>query len=62
MFFTGLNLLGFQVGAVHSELDLSLGDETAEGYEDQSLEALIVRARKQASPTPPAGEVQARPG
>ena len=62
MFFTALNLFGLQVGAVHSELDLSLGEETAEGYEDQSLEALIVRARKQASPTPPAGEVQARPG
>jgi hypothetical protein len=46
VFFTAVNLV-FQVGAVHSELDLSLGEETGEGYVDQSLEALIVRARKQ---------------
>jgi hypothetical protein len=53
VFCTALNLLGFQVGAVHSELDLSLGEETGEGYEEQSLEALIVRARKQATQEPP---------
>jgi len=53
VFFTALNLFGLQVGAVHSELDLSLGEETGEGYEDQSLEALIVRARKHATQKTP---------
>jgi hypothetical protein len=52
VFFTALNLVGFQVGAVHSELDLSIGEETGEGYMDQSLEALIVRAQKQAAQKP----------
>lgn len=57
VFFTAINL-GPQVGAVHSELDLSIGEETGEGYEDQSLEALIVRARKQATQKPSAGDVR----
>jgi hypothetical protein len=62
VFFTAIILLGFRVGAVHSQLDLSLGEETGEGYDDQSLEALIVRAQKQATQTPPAGDVRAPSG
>ena len=62
VFCTAINLLGIQVGAIHSQLDLSLGEETGEGYDDQSLEALIVRAQKAASPTPPAGGARAGPG
>jgi hypothetical protein len=46
-FCTAIDLLGLQVGAVHTELDLSIGEPTGEGYQDQSLEALIVRARRQ---------------
>lgn len=45
VFCTALNLFGFQIGSVHTELDLSLGEPTGEGYRDGSLEALIVRAR-----------------
>jgi hypothetical protein len=48
VFCTALDLFGLQVGAVHTELDLSIGEPTGEGYQDQSLEALIVRARKAA--------------
>ena len=49
VFFTALNLFGLQVGAVHTELDLSLGEPTGEGVEDaQSLEALVRRAKSQA--------------
>jgi hypothetical protein len=48
VFCTALNLLGLQVGAVHTELDLSLGEPTGEGYQDQSLEALVVRAKRSA--------------
>ena len=44
-----LTLFGFQVGAVHTELDLSKGEPTGEGYQDTSLEALVVRAQKQAT-------------
>jgi hypothetical protein len=40
-------LKGFQIGAVHTELDLSIGETTGDGYQDQSLEALIVRAQNQ---------------
>ena len=47
VFFTALKLLGLEVGAVHTELDLSLGEPTGEGYRDQSLEALIVQAQQQ---------------
>jgi hypothetical protein len=49
VFCTAINLEGFQIGAVHTELDLSIGEPTGEGYQDQSLEALIVRAQKQAA-------------
>ncbi|MBO0829696.1 MAG: hypothetical protein J2P24_18140 [Streptosporangiales bacterium] len=45
VFCTALDLFGLKVGAVHTELDLSLGEPTGEGYQDESLEALIVRAR-----------------
>ncbi len=62
VFCTAIILLGLQVGAVHSELDLSLGEETGEGYDDQSLEALIVRARKQATPNSSTGDVRAGSG
>jgi hypothetical protein len=40
------DLFGLQVGAVHTELDLSIGEPTGEGYQDNSLEALVVRAKK----------------
>ena len=48
VFFTALDLLGLQIAAVHTELDLSLGEPTGEGFDDQSLEALVVRARRAA--------------
>lgn len=51
MFFTALKLFGNEVGAVHTELDLSIGEPTGEGYDDQSLEALIVLARKEPAST-----------
>lgn len=51
VFCTALNLLGLQIGAVHTELDLSIGEPTGEGYQDGSLEALIVRARQEAAET-----------
>ena len=47
VFCTAIDLFGLQVGAVHTQLDLSIGEPTGEGYRDQSLEALIVRARNQ---------------
>jgi hypothetical protein len=50
VFFTAIDLFGLVVGAVHTELDLSLGEETGEGYDDQSLEAIVVRARKLEEP------------
>jgi hypothetical protein len=47
VFFTALNFLGLQVGAVHTELDLSAGEPPGEGDQDpQSFEALIRRARE----------------
>jgi hypothetical protein len=49
VFCTALDLFGLQVGAVHTELDLSIGEPTGEGYRDESLEALIVRARRSAA-------------
>ncbi len=45
-FCTALDLFGLQIGAVHTQLDLSIGEPTGEGYQDQSLEALVVRARQ----------------
>jgi hypothetical protein len=47
VFFTALSLFGLEVGAVHTELDLSVGEPTGEGDEDvQSLETLILRAQR----------------
>jgi hypothetical protein len=46
VFCTALDLFGLQVGAVHTQLDLSIGEPTGEGYQDHSLESLVVRARK----------------
>lgn len=46
VFCTAIDLFGLQVGAVHTELDLSLGEPTGEGYRDGSIEALIVRAQR----------------
>jgi hypothetical protein len=40
------SVLGLQVGAMHTQLDLSIGEPTGEGYHDHSLEALVIRARK----------------
>ena len=34
---------------MHTELDLSIGEPTGEGYQDHSLEALVVRARRHLS-------------
>lgn len=50
VFFTALNFLGLEVGAVHTELDLSQGEPPGEGDEDhtQSLAALIRRAQREA--------------
>ncbi len=45
-FFTALTLFGWEVGAVHTELDLSAGERPGEGDADpRSLPALIRRAR-----------------
>jgi hypothetical protein len=55
VFCTAIDLFGLQVGAVHTELDLSIGEPTGEGYQDQSLEALIVRARQGADPADTGG-------
>ena len=52
VFCTALDLFGLQVGAVHTELDLSIGEPTGEGYQDQSLEALILRAQSHATRRP----------
>ena len=50
VFFTTLEIFGFAVGAVHTELDLSAGEKPGEGDQDpQSLEALIRRAKKKQS-------------
>jgi hypothetical protein len=50
VFFTALDLLGLEVGAVHTELDLAEGEPPGEGDEDhtQSLASLIRRAQKEA--------------
>jgi hypothetical protein len=47
VFCTAIDFLGLQVGAVHTTLDLSIGEPTGEGYQDQSLEALILRAQRE---------------
>lgn len=47
VFFTALDLFGIQIGSVHTELDLSSGETPGEGDQDpQSLEALILHARR----------------
>lgn len=48
VFFTALDLFGMRIGSVHTELDLGSGGETpGEGDQDpQSLEALILHARR----------------
>jgi hypothetical protein len=46
-FCTALDLEGLQIGAVHTELDLSFGQPAAAGYREHSLEALVVRAQTQ---------------
>jgi len=51
VFFTALKLLGLYVGAVHTELDLTAGEPTGEGYDDKGLEVLIVQARNQSELT-----------
>jgi hypothetical protein len=50
VFFTALDFSGFEIGAVHTELDLSQGEPPGEGDEDhtQNLAALIRRARREA--------------
>jgi hypothetical protein len=48
VFFTALNLFGLRAASVHTELDLTRGEPTGEGYDDASLEALIVRAQNEA--------------
>lgn len=48
VFCTAIDLFGLQIGAVHTELDLTIGEPTGDGYHDHSLEALIVRARDHA--------------
>jgi hypothetical protein len=49
VFFTALKFLGIEVGAVHTELDLSAGETPGEGEDPQSLEALIRHAKRQGS-------------
>jgi hypothetical protein len=49
VFVTALDLFGFEVGAVHTELNLDEGEPPGEGDEDhtQNLAALIRRAKKE---------------
>lgn len=53
VFFTAIDLLGLQVGAVHTELDLTQGERPGDEEDDdedelpQSIEALIRLARRQ---------------
>jgi hypothetical protein len=49
VFVTALSFFGLDVGAVHTELDLSKGEPPGEGDEDhtQNLVALIRRAQKE---------------
>ena len=49
VFFTAIDLFGFKVGAVHTELDLTVGEPPGEGEADPgSLEALVLLAREHA--------------
>jgi hypothetical protein len=49
VFVTALDLWGFEVGAVHTELNLGEGEPPGEGDEDhtQNLAALIRRAKNE---------------
>ena len=49
VFVTALDLFGFEVGAVHTELNLDEGEPPGEGDEDhtQNLAALIRRAKNE---------------
>lgn len=47
VFLTAVDAFGLQVVAVHTELDLARGEPTGEGYVDTSLEAVVVRARRE---------------
>ena len=48
VYFTALDLFGLQVGAVHTQLDLSEGEPPGEGDTDpQHLLAVVRRARAQ---------------
>jgi hypothetical protein len=51
VFLTALDLEGFEVGAIHTELDLDLGEPPGEGDEDhtQSLTGMIRRAQREAA-------------
>ena len=58
VFLTAISFFGLDVGAVHTELDLSLGEPPGEGDEDhtQSLAALIRRVqRENGIPSVPSG-------
>ena len=58
VFLTAISFFGLDVGAVHTELDLSLGEPPGEGDEDhtQSLAALIRRVqRENGMPSVPSG-------
>ena len=46
-FFTAVDLFGIRTAGVHTQLDLSHGETTGEGYDDTSLEALIVRSQRE---------------
>ena len=53
VFVTAIDLFGLEVGAVHTELDLSQGEPPGEGDEDhtQNLVALIRRAKQETKGT-----------
>ncbi len=54
VFLTALDLFGIKAASVHTELDLGKGEPTGEGFDDQSLEALVIRARQGAPDLPAA--------
>src|SRR5947208_11254152 len=54
VFFTALDLFGIKAASVHTELDLSRGEPTGEGYDDTSLEAVAEPARNEADGRGPA--------
>lgn len=48
MFCTAINLFGIRVAAIHTALDLTLGDPAHPAYREDSMEAVVVRALRQA--------------